>query len=323
MTTAPDPDRPPFLVGPTAVGKTAVAVQIARRCGLEILSVDSRQVYRRLDLITAMPTPAERAAARHHLIDLLEPAASISAAEFARRFREARREVRGRGRDALAVGGSGLYVDACLGRLDRLPAADAALRASYREILRAEGLARLHEMLRAVDGETAARLAPGDAQRIIRALEVAALTGVPLSRLHTRGGRLDLGTGPPMVLLVRERGDLRDRIARRAAAMLEAGVLEELRSVLAAGVPDDAPGLQAIGCADFLRALRGEIGAADAVDAFVRRTARYAKRQMTWFRNRYAGVRMLPVPADESPGATAERVLESLRGPLTGPPAGP
>jgi tRNA dimethylallyltransferase len=306
-------DLPPFLVGPTGVGKTAVAIPLARALGAEILSIDSRQAYRRLDIGTAKPTAAERAAAPHHLLDLFEPGEVASAAVFARHFNAALAELRARGRGALAVGGSGLYVDACLGRLDRLPPADPAIRATHRRIRDEQGAARLHEVLRAVDPETAARLAPADFQRVSRALEVHDTTGLPLSRLQTRRGPLDLTGGPAMILLLRDRADLRRRIAARAHAMIETGLLEELAALLASGIAPDAPGLQAIGYTDFVGVLRGEVAREAAVDAFIARTVAYAKRQTTWFRNRYLGVRVVEA-GEETPEETAGRVRRLLTG---------
>jgi tRNA dimethylallyltransferase len=315
-------DLPPFLVGPTGIGKTAIGVELARSLGAEVLSIDSRQAYRGLDIATAKPTAAERDAVPHHLLDLFELTEVASAADFARHFRAALAEIRGRGRRALAVGGSGLYVDACLGRLDRLPPADAAIREEHDRILATEGPARLHAMLRDVDPKTAARLAPADRQRISRALEVYRLTGVPLSRLQTRRGALDVRQGPPVVVLVRDRRDLRERIAARAQAMLAAGLLEELAAVLAAGVPADAPGMQAIGCGDFTRLLRGEVSREAALEAFVRRTRQYAKRQRTWFRNRYRGAQTLEIAPEEPAETTARRARELLESRLTAPPEG-
>jgi len=314
---------PPFLVGPTGVGKTAVGIVIARAQDAEILSIDSRQAYRHLDIGTAKPTPAERSAVRHHLLDLFHPTEIATAADFARHFRVALDEIRGRGRGAISVGGSGLYVDACLGRLDRLPPADPAIREAHRRVLEGEGPARLHEMLCAVDPETAGRLAPEDRQRISRALEVHALTGVPLARWQTRRGPLDLRLGPPMILLLRERTDLHARIALRARAMLEAGLLNEIQGLLSNGVPPEAPGLQAIGYRDFVRVLRGQSTREAALESFIRATRQYAKRQTTWFRNRYLGVSTIEIAPDEVPEATAERVLKQLGSPLTAPSGSP
>jgi tRNA dimethylallyltransferase len=303
-----------LLAGPTAAGKTAVALPLARLLDAEILSIDSRQAYRWLDIGTAKPTSAERAAVPHHLLDLFDPRETASAEAFARHYRAAVALVHARGRRALAVGGSGLYFDACLGRLDSLPPSDPGIRAEHQRIREREGPEALHRLLTDVDPPMAAILAPRDFQRVSRALEVHALTGRRLSRLHTRRGRLDLSAGPPMALVLRERAELDRRIAARAEAMLAAGLLEEVRGLAAQGIPLDAPGLEAIGYGEFARALAGEIALDEAMRTFVLKTRRYAKRQMTWFRNRYRGVREIVVPPGEEPAATAQRVMEVVCG---------
>ncbi len=301
-----------FLVGPTAVGKTAVAIALAQRIDAEILSIDSRQAYRRLDIGTAKPTRAERAAIPHHLLDLFDPVEVASAEAFARQYRIALAGVHVRGKRALAVGGAGLYVDACLGRLDPLPPADAQIRGEHERLRDREGPEALHRLLAERDPETAASLAPRDFKRVSRALEVQALTGRPMSALRTRAGPWDLSNGPPMFLLVRERADLNRRIAGRAQAMMEEGLVEEVRALIADGISPSAPGMESIGYHDFARALAGEIEWESAVRAFAQRTRRYAKRQMTWFRNRYRGVIEIPIPAEEPPEQTAGRIASIL-----------
>ncbi|MCK4414048.1 MAG: tRNA (adenosine(37)-N6)-dimethylallyltransferase MiaA [Candidatus Eisenbacteria sp.] len=301
-----------FLVGPTAVGKTAVAIALALRCGGEILSIDSRQAYRGLDIGTAKPTAAERAAVPHHLIDLFAPTETASAQGFAHEYRRALAGLRERGVRAWAVGGSGLYVDACLGRLDPLPPADAAIRREHARIRDREGTAALYARLREVDPQTAAGLGGRDFRRISRALEVYELAGAPLSGLRTRQGRLDLRSGPPLVLLQREREELYARIEQRAEAMLGAGLLDEVAGLLADGVPIDAPGFEAIGYGDFAAVLAGSCTLAEARERLVRATRRYAKRQITWFRNRYQGVAVVSIAAGECAETTAGRVIAYL-----------
>jgi tRNA dimethylallyltransferase len=317
-----------FMVGPTAAGKTDAGIELALLLGTEILSIDSRQAYRRLDIGTAKPSPAEQARVRHHLLDLCEPAEALSAEAFARAFRAARASLEERGAPILAVGGSGLYVDACLGRLDPLPGSDAELRAGHDEIRRVQGPGALHARLRAVDPPSAARLHPHDFQRVSRALEVFQLTGRPLSALQRRAEPPDVARDPRMLLLARTPADLDARIERRARAMLAAGLLDEVRGLLAAGIAPDAPGLEAIGYGDFAAALRGDLPQAEAAARFVRRTRRYARRQMTWFRHRYRGVTEIPLAAGEDPRETAQRCLACIRGgPAPGgtaaAPAGP
>ncbi|MBD3237417.1 MAG: tRNA (adenosine(37)-N6)-dimethylallyltransferase MiaA [Candidatus Eisenbacteria bacterium] len=302
-----------YLVGPTAVGKTAVAIALARRIGGEILSIDSRQAYRDLEIGTAKPTPDERHAVPHHLLDLFDPTEVASAARFREAFRRGLESVHGRGRRALAVGGAGLYVDACLGRLDPLPPADPAIRARHRAWAEREGSAALHARLREVDPPSAKRIAPADLKRISRALEVYERTGIPMSRqAHQPEGPWPLTGGPPMVLLSRPREELYARIRARAHAMVEAGLAAEVRALLDRGVPSDAPGLASIGYAEFVRAARGEISEAQALDLLIQATRRYAKRQLAWFRNRYAGLRELEIRCSETAAQTAQRVLDAL-----------
>lgn len=302
-----------FLVGPTAVGKTAVAIHLAREIGAEILSIDSRQVYRKLELGTAKPTHEERAAAPHHLLDLFEPAERASAGIFREHYQQALADIRARGRRAIAVGGAGLYVDACLGRLNSLPLASDTIRAEHERIVESEGRESLYARLREVDAASAARLSPRDVQRVSRALEVYEQTGVAMSRLQTRQqGPLDLANGPPMIILTRDREDLHARIETRARAMVAAGLPAEVKRLLDDGVPEDAAGMQAIGYCEFGRALRGEISVEEATEIFIRMTRHYAKRQLTWFRNRYKGTTTLEIVAGETGEETAQRVLTVL-----------
>ena len=304
--------RPVFLVGATAVGKTAVGIELAERLGAEILSVDARQVYRQLNIGTAKPTADECTRVKHHLIDLYDPVEQVTAADFARRFGECLDDLRERGCEALAVGGSGLYVDACLGRLDAMPPADEAIRERHRLLRDREGDAGLHRRLAEVDPSSAARLSPADFQRVSRALEVRELTGTPLSELQRTPGPLDLSVGPPLILLVRSREELRARIESRARAMLAEGLLEEVAALLEQGVAVNRPAFESIGYAEFAHALRGETSIEEASEAFIRRTRRYAKRQETWFRNRYTGVVEIQIDSGDTPQVTADKAYVAI-----------
>jgi tRNA dimethylallyltransferase len=271
------------LVGATATGKSAVAFAAARALGGEIVNADALQVYRGLDIGTAKPSSEERAAVRHHLFDVLDPHERFSAGEFARRARAALDEIASRGAPAILVGGSGLYLRALWGGLAPIPAVDPAVRRALGERLAAEGLPALRAELERRDAATAARLGENDSQRIVRALAVALSTGRPLSAWHAEAP-------PPERLAVRKigltlpRAVLYDRIAARVQQMMDRGWLAEVRRLLDAGVPRDAPALQAIGYSDWIRHFDGETDLRETVEAVVRATRRYAKRQETWFR---------------------------------------
>ena len=298
------------ILGPTAVGKTEVALLVAEPAGLEILSVDSRQVYRRLELGTAKPTAAERARVKHHLLDELEPAQTCSA----RRFRDlaliALAEAGERGVRLLGVGGAGLYWEALARGLHDLPPASAEIRALHVRLLAEEGPDALHRRLRMVDPPTATRLAPGDTQRVSRALEVHELTGLPLSALHQQP-RPD-ARAIPTVALVRDRADLYRRIEERCERILEAGLVMELRELLASGVPPDAPGLRTVGYREFLPHLLEGKPLSACEEEFVRASRRYAKRQGTWLRHRVPEAVVVRIEPGEAAEETAKRVGSAL-----------
>jgi len=298
------------ILGPTAVGKTEVALLVAERTGMEILSVDSRQIYRRLELGTAKPTAAERTRVKHHLLDELEPAQTCSA----RRFRDLALIVLTQAEERrvrlLGVGGAGLYWEALVRGLHELPPASAEIRARHVRLLAEEGPDALHRRLRAVDPPTATRLASGDTQRVSRALEVHELTGLPLSVLHQQP-RPD-ARAIPTVALQRDRADLYRRIEERCRRILEAGLVAELRDLLAAGVAPDAPGLRTVGYREFLPHLLDGKPLAACKEEFVRDSRRYAKRQGTWLRHRVPEAVVLWIGPGEAAEETAKRVGGAL-----------
>lgn len=272
------------IVGPTAVGKSALAMAVAERAGAEIVSGDALQVYRGFDVGTAKPSTAERARVPHHVVDVLDPTERFSAGRFVTMARAALDEIAGRGRPALIVGGSGLYLRALLEGIAPLPPVDPSLRAELDRRLETEGLAALRRELERLDPATAARLGSGDRQRILRALEVVLATGRPLSRwLADRPfGREPLPAR--RVGLTLPRALLYDRIEARVRRMCDAGWLDEVRRLLSEGVPREAPAFQAIGYAQWVRHLAGELDEGEAFRRIVIATRRYAKRQETWFR---------------------------------------
>ncbi len=299
------------LAGPTASGKSALALQLARQQPIEILSVDSAQVYRGMDIGTAKPGPGELAAVPHHLIDLIEPEQAYSAAQFVRDALAAAAAVRARGRLPLLVGGTMLYFKALRDGLDAMPAADAALRAQLDARAAAEGWPALHAELQRVDPATAARLAPLDAQRIQRALEVWLVSGRPLSSFHRRGG--DAGAArrswPLIALEPTERGWLHQRIAQRFDAMLDAGFVDELRRLRQRPqLRPEMPSMRCVGYRQGWAALdSGRLGGLR--DTAIAATRQLAKRQITWLRSMDAAARI----ACDQPGV-ADELREAVRG---------
>jgi tRNA dimethylallyltransferase len=272
------------VVGPTAAGKSALALRLAREHGGEIVSCDSLQVYRGLDIGSAKATPEERASVPHHLIDVVEPDAVFSAADYARLARAATVAIRARGRLPIVAGGTGLYLRALLYGLFEGPSRNEALRARLERIAVRFGDARLHRLLRRVDPRAAARTHPNDRLRIVRALEVYALTGRPISAQHAE--RAPAVEGPQLLLgLAPDRGQLRKAVEARTRQMLERGLLEEVRALMARfGEPLPRP-LAAIGYRQAVCVLRGELTLEAAEQSIVTETLRFAKRQMTWFRH--------------------------------------
>jgi len=273
-----------LLLGPTASGKSAVAMRLAERFPIEIVSVDSALVYRGMDIGTAKPTPAERAAVPHHLIDLLDPTDAYSAARFVADARRLIDEIGRRGRRPLQVGGTMLYAKALNDGLDALPAADPALRRQLDDEASRIGWPAMHARLARIDAATAARLEPGDAQRIQRALEIHALTGQPMSTLV---GRSVASRPLPVIALEpSDRSLLHRRIGSRFDAMLAAGFLDEVARLRARG--DLNAGLPSMRCVGYRQAwshLDGEYDRATMIERAVAATRQLAKRQLTWLRS--------------------------------------
>ncbi len=297
------------LLGPTASGKTAVALPLALRLNAEIISVDSRQIFRGMEIGSAAPSLEERACVPHHLVAEVDPALGMTAGEFGRRARAVLGEVEARGKALLLVGGSGLYLRAVLGGLDESLPRDLTLREELQERVAREGLPSLYAELLTLDPETAAQVSPSDAQRVTRALEILALTGEKPSALR-RKKKVAEGTAR-IVVLDRSREDLEQRIRKRVAAMVEAGLEGEVRALLDSGLDASLPVMKSVGYAETVRYLRGELDRDAWMEAIVVNTRRYAKRQRTWFRG-IEGARWVGVGSEERPEGTAERVLSAF-----------
>jgi len=305
-------DKPPLLViaGPTGVGKTAAAVALARRMPLEVISADSRQVYRGMDLATGKPTADERAAVRHHLIDVVEPDDRYHAARFRAEAERAIAGVRQRGRLPVIVGGTGLYIRALLRGLDPAPPADPEFRHELAGIAAREGRAALHARLATVEPALAQRLHPNDEIRVVRALErlrAGSAVGEALVRWRE-------GASPWRVIyvgLALERGELARRLVARAATMVGSGLLDEVRGLLARGYDAGLAAMQGIGYRQFAEVEAGRLSAEDALRLMQRDTVRYAKRQVTWFA-REPDVTWLDVQAAGGADGVASRVEAML-----------
>ena len=275
------------LAGPTASGKSAAALVLAQALDAEVVSVDSALVYRGMDIGTAKPTAAERARVPHHLLDIRDPAQSYSAAEFAADAQQCVRSIRARGRRVLLVGGTMLYFKALMEGLSALPAADPDVRAAIEAQASEQGWPALHAELARVDPATAARLAPRDAQRIQRALEVFRLTGRPLSQFH--GDQVQPEGLRPDLFVSLEPGDrawLHERIALRFDAMLAAGFIDEVRRLRARGdLHPRLPSMRAVGYRQAWEALDGVISLDSLRERGIAATRLLAKRQLTWLRS--------------------------------------
>jgi tRNA dimethylallyltransferase len=273
------------IVGPTAAGKSALGLRLARARGGEVVSCDSLQVYRGLNIGSAKATRSERGLVPHHLLDVVEPTEAFSAAEYARLAREALADLRSRGKLPVVVGGTGLYLRALLQGLFAGPSRDDALRARLEAMADRFGTPRLHRLLARVDPRAAARIQAADRVRIVRALEVFRATGEPISRRQERGAPGLEGFDVLLLGLDPDRGELRGRVEERTRTMLAAGLVEEVRGLLARGLRPDARPLASIGYRQALSVVRGEMTPEEAETAIVRDTMRLARRQMTWFRH--------------------------------------
>ncbi len=276
--------------GPTGVGKTDVAVELALRCSGEIISADSMQVYRQFQIGTAKPTPQQCREVPYHGVDLLEPNQTFHLGAFIEMADRLIAEITARGRQPLVVGGTGLYIKGLLEGVFESPPVDVALRKRLLERARTEGSSVLHAELARVDPAAAARISPNDPVRIVRALEVWEQTGRPISELwaehRAAAGDATAESRYPFHLFVLhcERTILYERINRRVEAMFHAGLADEVRHLLAGGVSPDCHAFKALGYRHVLAWIEGRISERDAIAEMQKHTRHYAKRQLTWFR---------------------------------------
>jgi len=273
------------IVGPTAVGKTDTAVLVAQQIDGEIISADSMQIYRGMDIGTAKPSEEERGGIKHHLIDVADPGEEFSVADFQRIARKDIEDIYRRGRFPIVVGGTGLYINSLVYNMDFTETiSNPELRENLTTIALERGNEYLHEMLKRADPETAAKLHPNDRRRIIRALEVYQCSGMPMSQYHKNVEMQTIPYDPLMIGLRMNRKELYDRIEKRVDRMMESGLVKEVQGLLDRGCSKDTVSMQGLGYKEIIGYLEGEYSLETAVEILKRDTRRFAKRQFTWFR---------------------------------------
>jgi tRNA dimethylallyltransferase len=304
------PPRVLVLVGPTASGKTAVSLEVARLLGAEIVSADSRQIYRYMDIGTAKPTSDQRLSIPHHFIDERDPDQEFNAGEFGMLGRERIAQIFSRGRLPLVVGGSGLYVQALIDGFFEGPGADPEYRAVLTRRLETDGTRELMAELERIDPAAARRIDPTKPRRIIRALEVFHTTGAPLSELH-RQARQEIPFEPVLVGLTMARSALYGRINERCGGMVQQGLVEEAKGLESRGFPQSLNALNTVGYVEAFASLSGEVTSERMLETFRQNSRHYAKRQLTWFRR---DGRIVWLDAEFSgPVELAQRVAEVFR----------
>ena len=286
MTTEPNNAVPPLIIiaGPTASGKTALALELAQRFPVEVISADSRQVYRWMDIGTAKPTREEQQQVAHHLIDVVDPDQDFSAADFVTMGRRVISDVRSRGRLPLLVGGTGLYVQALTAGLSSAPGASPDLRRELRAREHSEGPGTLHALLQEYDPESAKHIEPANLVRIERALEVYLQSGKPLSTWQREQAFADRPYRELALAFDLPREELYRRIDQRAESMFSLGLVDETQALLGKGYPAELKAMQTIGYSECGQFLDGILSLDEALERIQVQTRRYAKRQLTWFR---------------------------------------
>ena len=301
------------LVGPTASGKTALSLLVAERLGGEILCMDSMQIYRGMDIGTAKPTKEEQARAPHHLHSFLNSDESFSVSQYAQKAREVIEQVE----VPILVGGTGMYLQSLSLPMDYgAVGGDEAIRKKYHEIADAQGPEALHDLLKRVDPASAQKLHPNDVRRVVRALEVYDLTGVPLSS-QKMPGRSDAPYDFQLYALELPRNVLYDRVDRRVDEMMKQGLLDEVKKLKDSGLSPDAQSMQGLGYKELWPVLTGETSLSDAVSLLKLRTRHYAKRQLTWFK-RDERIHWLPWSPGQAMDALADLICESYYKPFGG-----
>jgi len=289
-----------LILGVTASGKGRLAFDLAQSLGAEIISIDSMKVYRRMDIGTAKPPQEARQRVKYHLIDIVEPSESFSVGAFREAALEAMKQIKSRNMPVIAVGGTALYIKALLYGLFEGPGTDQQIRAELNSRAEAEGLAELHRELTKIDPIAAKRINPNDSKRIIRALEVYQLTGKPISSLQKQWDKRNTKDNWKIIGLRREKTEESKRINSRVKKMIAAGFVDEVKALLAEEKPLSKQARCAIGYAEIIEYLNGQIELEEATELIKKNTRRLAKNQRTWFKT-FTNVHWLDIEPDESP----------------------
>jgi tRNA dimethylallyltransferase len=299
-----------LILGVTASGKGRLAFELAKAIGAEIISIDSMKIYRRMNVGTAKPPKEARKRIKYHLIDVVEPSEPFSVGAFLDLAYEAIAEIKRRNKPIIAVGGTALYIKALLYGLFEGPGTDEQIRTELRAQAEAEGLEHLHRRLKEVDAEAAQRIGPNDSKRIIRALEVYEITGKPISQLQQQWQQQASGDWS-IIGLRRERPEESKRINARVKKMIDAGLVEEVKSLLCEDKPPSKQARCAIGYSEIIDYINGKTTLAEAIELIKKNTRRLAKHQRTWFRT-FRNVHWLDIEPEEPAEEILDRTIRLL-----------
>ena len=297
------------IAGPTASGKTALSILLAKEMDGEIVSCDSMQVYKDMDIGTAKPTLEEQAGIPHHMLSVAEPWEDFSVSRYCAMADPIVEDILRRGKSPIIVGGTGLYMDALIRGNAFAPCPSTGRREELEALAASQGIEAVIEKLQKVDPESAARLHPSDQKRIVRAMEVYLETGMTITEHNRKTQEIPPKYHPIRFALTdRQRQTLYDRIDRRVDTMVEAGLIEEIQGLLARGIPEKCTAMQAIGYKEFVAALHGACSLEEAAGQVKQSSRRYAKRQLTWFRRNPENIWLI-----REDGQTSMEILDSAR----------
>jgi tRNA dimethylallyltransferase len=303
-------NRQILILGVTASGKGKLAFELANRLNGEIVSVDSMKVYRRLNIGTAKPPAEKRRQIPYHLIDVVEPGESFSVAGFLELAQAAIKDILGRNKPVIAVGGTALYIKSLLYGLFEGPGADEKIREELKEQVKTEGLDKLYARLQKIDPEAAGRISANDQRRIVRALEVYRLTGKPISSFQSQWNQVS-NDDWVLIGLRREKTEESKRINARVKKMLDDGLVDEVKNLLAEPIPLSKQAASAIGYAEIIDHLSGQTTLDDAIELIKKNTRKFAKQQRTWFKT-FPAVHWLDIAPDETPDSVLNRAQRIL-----------